>query len=282
MNLNENGKNEIRKMVEELVEKVPEGQKIKLPKDVLEDLIFYHIRDRWTVYTFPIWTGPFLRKIDLSEIEFTRNHDRPCSLYFDSEAFNGILKSFNTSLIKLSKDTPKIDFSYTNIDVKDFFEALGKRKKMRNCNLEGIDLSSITIYLSDFTENRGAYDIRNGNNFKNTGVRIITNSNERNKNDFSFSNLTGSILYREEYENAKKMVTSKIKSGFFDGCYYNGLLIEDGKIQVEDEEKIQNRKLELVQEYETFKEQKIEDVRANLERQIAEFENEKQDGKGRK
>jgi len=153
---------------------------------------------------------------------------------------------------------------------------------MRNCNLEGIDLSSITIYLSDFTENRGAYDIRNGNNFKNTGVRIITNSNERNKNDFSFSNLTGSILYREEYENAKKMVTSKIKSGFFDGCYYNGLLIEDGKIQVEDEEKIQNRKLELVQEYETFKEQKIEDVRANLERQIAEFENEKQDGKGRK
>jgi hypothetical protein len=66
MKLNEHSKNELRKEIEEAVKRVPDGQRIHLDKELLDDLIFFKIKDKKGVTVkFPIWTGEFLRKIDL-------------------------------------------------------------------------------------------------------------------------------------------------------------------------------------------------------------------------
>lgn len=73
MRLNKEGKTELRKVIEEKLAQVPYGQRVHLDKEVLEQLLFDEIvynKNTGATVKLPIWSGDFLRKIDLSEISF--------------------------------------------------------------------------------------------------------------------------------------------------------------------------------------------------------------------
>ena len=70
--LNKESRNKIRKIIIEQLKEVPEGEKIKLDIKLLDDLIFfkYYDKEMEQQIKIPIWTGVFLRKLDLSELSF--------------------------------------------------------------------------------------------------------------------------------------------------------------------------------------------------------------------
>ncbi len=80
MKLNSTGKREMREFIEKQLEKVPEGFRIHLDKELLDELLFEKVTSKLAkgyanegedvVAKFAVWSGPFLAKIDLSEISF--------------------------------------------------------------------------------------------------------------------------------------------------------------------------------------------------------------------
>lgn len=73
MRLNRRSKDELRKLIEEELKKVPNGYRIHLDKELLEDLLFettIYDREKGYVLKLPIWTGEFLSKLDLSDVSF--------------------------------------------------------------------------------------------------------------------------------------------------------------------------------------------------------------------
>ena len=75
MQLNETAKNELRKLIEEKVAQIPDGERIHLDKDLLDSLLFYklYLQKSKETIKIPIWSGDFLSKIDLSEISFDKS-----------------------------------------------------------------------------------------------------------------------------------------------------------------------------------------------------------------
>lgn len=73
MNLNKKAKDELRNLIEARLKEVPEGNRICIDKELLEDLLFdstfYDNELKLQVKT-PVWSGKFLQKIDLSMVSF--------------------------------------------------------------------------------------------------------------------------------------------------------------------------------------------------------------------
>ena len=250
MKLNEHSKNELRKEIEEAVKRVPEGQRIELPLDLLDDLIFLKIKDKKGVTVkFPIWTGEFLRKIDLSEISFENVY-----MGFINSDF---VKNFDIDVFKLCDEYsipfiyPRndeigrfydIDFSFTNIqlDFSKFYAPL----YMINVNFEGVDLSNSNLHLLKYLDNC---------NFSNTKLTLLPKIDDILGCDFSNNDLsnvefdltcciengmpngftnTGAKL-KCDLEDLNKFnlydLDLFISYGSFDGCYLNGDLVDNKK-----------------------------------------------------
>ena len=74
MKLNKKDKDEFRNKIIELLKEVPEGQLVQIDKDILEGLLFETItvsEENNIQAKLPIWSGEFLSKIDLSQVDFT-------------------------------------------------------------------------------------------------------------------------------------------------------------------------------------------------------------------
>ena len=164
--LNETQKNDIRRAIENRLKEVPEGMHLKLDKDLLEDLLFYKTGPDTKI---AIWTGPFLRKLDLSKVSFD-------GAIFDYDYYNGIFR-YNSQALKLylinsigyspeevdklcSHETPRLmdiikkhiaDFSNTNVNI-DFTKCnKGTSKNIQKCNFSYVDLSASKISESGLT-----------------------------------------------------------------------------------------------------------------------------------
>ena len=188
MKLNEEGKNKLRRLIEEQLVNVPDGQRIHLDKEILEELLFETIvykKETGESLKLPVWSGNFLRKIDLSEVSFENvswgiqynSYEIGCTVYDDLNIDEDIVEKFESSYSRNSI----VDFSFTNanIDLNSSFES----KKLGylcigGCNFSGIDLSktNITPY-SEF------YDV----NFSYTGFNISNAANYYN-NRINFFN----------------------------------------------------------------------------------------------
>lgn len=163
-------RNELRKKILKELENVPEGTRIKLDKKILDQLIFFKFKDTKTKEQrkIPVWTGEFLRKLDLSELSFENAYlyayvsnayedGKPQQvpeegykkMFFndnniteeDSKAFRDEYTKCNDE--KILKGLYAFDFSYTNI--KPDFSSMETNNYwtlcISGCNFEGVDLS---------------------------------------------------------------------------------------------------------------------------------------------
>ena len=208
MKLNNKAKDELRLEIEKRLEQVPEGTRIHLDKDLLEDLLFdvlYNEDEPEDHYIkLPVWSGEFLSKIDLSEVSF--NHllagfpgvdmlDCEMECMVDRNIYSAeIAKYYDYSLIG-DKKTLKPKYSkqviYKNINAK--FDSETYHTIFTNIDFEGTDLSNYNATTSDFYSKNC--------NFKNTGLQI----------NFDYMN--------------NDIFVDLILAGKLDGCYLNGMLI---------------------------------------------------------
>ena len=68
MNLSKESKDELRTIIKDNLKNIPDGQQIHLNKDILEFLLFDEIvvnQEKNLKMKIPVWSGEFLRKIDL-------------------------------------------------------------------------------------------------------------------------------------------------------------------------------------------------------------------------
>ena len=130
MNLSKESKDELRTIIKDNLKNIPDGQQIHLNKDILEFLLFDEIvvnQEKNLKMKIPVWSGEFLRKIDLSEVDFT---DVSWQVFSDSNIRLEEIEcddDFNIKImiIKENNKNYTINYSYTNavIDLTKSFEA---------------------------------------------------------------------------------------------------------------------------------------------------------------
>ena len=192
------GREKLRKNVEELLKTIPDNKKIQLPNETLEQLLFEEVivnkKDNIRV-KFPVWSGKFLRKLDLSRVDFknvtwdalsfifsNESYQNPNNLllaelyevflsyppqpiYDNLEEFNDRLKNIK-SLKRLSGKI--VDYSYTNVSINlsDSFEQ--RYNARRNGSIEGCDFRGCDVYFSKMPRK---LDISNCN-FANSSINL--------------------------------------------------------------------------------------------------------------
>ncbi len=168
MELSERSKKELREKIIRLVNAVPNGQRLHLDKQLLEDLLFETVtldEKQGIIVKLPVWSGEFLRKIDLSEVDFTNVswdilgceedevefiiNSGPWAIYDKSvlEKISKIRKDMEKSLLK-SQTGYIVDYSWTNanVDLAKSFEAIHEKWiNISECNFTGVDLSQLDL-----------------------------------------------------------------------------------------------------------------------------------------
>jgi hypothetical protein len=73
MKLCRKDRDELRDEVVKLLNNVPFGKRISLDKDLLDELLFEEVllnKETGVKMKIPVWSGVFLRKLDLSDVNF--------------------------------------------------------------------------------------------------------------------------------------------------------------------------------------------------------------------
>ena len=187
MKLNKQSKDELRKEIIEQLKKVPNGQRVQLDKDLLEDLLFEVVtldKEKDIKVKLPIWSGEFLKKIDLSQVDYTNVSWGMLGggedyieeiIYFDLCDVGIEIDTTTMSILKkIEKDNSEcrqlpdgfaIDYAGTNarIDLSKSFEAIYENSlSIVDCNFAMIDFSKqdltnikrIFVYSSNLYETK--------------------------------------------------------------------------------------------------------------------------------
>lgn len=211
MKLNREGKVELRAIIEQKLEGVPDGQRVHIDKDLLEQLLFdtyieelgYGVTPDFVGKKVPVkyivWSGPFLSKIDLSEISFD---DVMWSIIYNIYAY--FAPGAEDHYVKAG--VQKIDLSNTNANI-DFSKSFGCKYAgplvwlyMGCCDFSNTDLSNNLIECID----------AESCNFSNTGLRVNLNTKDllvfcnSDLSGLDFSEYTvGEDFFRGEKINGK-------------------------------------------------------------------------------
>ncbi len=283
MKLNKKGRDELRILVEKELKQVPDGTRISLDKSLLELLLFETIiykRNPKGIVKLPVWSGPFLQKIDLSEVSF---EDVSWTLLgegensalgketFDQDCWQQFLCYYGKS------NNSRVEYSRTNIQV-DFNISweMKVRKELgvgiANCDFSYVDLSLVdTTYFrnirkSNFSNTnleleQSLKDIKSpifyytdlsGNNLGNFIIRLIDIVTKGGPLIGLGCNLSGTrisiLLEKDKFKDKKVQANLKtiLAGGDLDGCFINGKRV----ISLEEKKKIAQQKLK---EYEKFK-----------------------------
>lgn len=246
----------LRLGVQSMLESVPEGQRIDLEDpELLDQLLFDTYTERLTSFyknkfpncssdvkvKYPVWSGPFLSKLDLSKVDFENVMWNMA--YWQHELFDDTRNKF--------EGIKKIDYSNTNakIDFTKSFDAIldNGRWWLIDCDFSNVDLSNNEMSGDSVAEDT---------NFTNTGIRIrmdeevelfscILNGTELSPKSISLdrfmeleydgTNFTGTgldITYsdddavdKERRESNLEKLGAEIKAGNLTGCSVNGTKI---------------------------------------------------------
>lgn len=158
--------NEMRQELVEALASIPEGQKITIDADILKRLLFVTLttNDTKNIARIPVWTGEFLRKIDLSKISFDDVIWNPTNeIYLSKKLFGPsyqrIIDYFNAMdrpyHIDLSGTNASINFTKSFVANERYYLTRTKHteSKLTNdierCNFQGTDLSKSSAYFLD-------------------------------------------------------------------------------------------------------------------------------------
>ena len=249
----EESKNKLRGLIISELEQFEDGKRIFLPVDLIESLIF-----KKEPIKIPIWTGPFLRKIDLSKVDFT----------------DTCYRGKAGSIIKVDKDgnsskSMGIDLSYTNAII-DFSVHPFERNNViiDSCNFEGLDLTSASLKdhtkIIDSNFNCTSIHIKNfynlcirNSSFKNCDFSQASFPIENIRND-DINTAEGMINNCDLSGTGLKLIITKklgpfisgfnevLESGKLDGCDFEGIIINHDIHKTYDDvmKAIENRDLE--------------------------------------
>lgn len=188
MKLNKEGKNELRKIIEEQLKEVPEGKRIHLDKELLESLIFdtfpEKINDQWgdnagkcVKVKYIVWSGNFLSKIDLSEVSFD---DVMWHLDYDPDKYFIEGTKYHYDGIE------SVDLSNTNAIIL-FDESFDWKYIgclfISNCNFANVDLSYSQIICDSSINNCDFSNTDIGIDFGEITDSVISNT-DLSANDF--------------------------------------------------------------------------------------------------
>jgi len=169
MKINKQAKEEIRKVIEEQLQSVPLGERIRLDNELLDELLFEKVlinEEKGIVAKIPIWYGEFLRKIDLSHISFKNAVFGSLRAPFKKLMDEGVYEYICEIIFGPNGDwdcETKIDYSYTNanIDLSNLLcsNLLGSLY-LTGCNFKGLDFSNqnlnniqnIVMFYSDVSD----------------------------------------------------------------------------------------------------------------------------------
>ena len=212
----------LRKRLPNLLKYVPEGKKVKIEKDLLDDLIFFKGKTQdGKDIKYPIWTGEFLRKIDLKDLDFKnaifilplpyikakykkKKHKFLEELYdtilFEPYCFDG--KSAE-EFIKQYYHQESIDFSETNINI-DFNKLY--LKSLDLCDFHGVDLSHSNINAID----RENFD-KKSINLRHTNIKPVFSMGKVHV-DFSYNDFSDTTIKSYDDDIIQTIWMSNFKS----------------------------------------------------------------------
>lgn len=199
MNLNENSKRELRKKIIELTKKVSYDKRIQVDKDTLDSLLFItFVNENNLECKVPVWTGKFLRKIDLSEISFE-------NVLFDFSALpkENLEEIFSVNYLDILYGNKfLIDLSYTNAKI-DFSKIIGSSSY--KCNFSHINLSN---------SNLDSLQVISQSDFSCTNIKRIPENAFLSGVNFKGNNLTNQEISANRF-------TINCHNGISD-CNFNG------------------------------------------------------------
>lgn len=267
-NLTLEGREEVRAYVEEKLKEVPEGKRMKLPKETLEKLLFEEVvlnQEKNIKIKFPVWSGDFLRKLDLSEVDFEDvTWDslkwKSCNIEYEDDDFeitnNLYSREFKKiyNLQRLNNDYI-VNYSGTNanIDLSLSFEfKYVSYFAMDNCDCSNCE----EVYFSDEVREKNSYfgncnlsnsklkipsniiisDIENVN-FENCDLsdciidltKIIDICEWDRKSRFNLKNTNATVIFDASNNKVNEIISfevlEELKKDSFVGCYVNGEFI---------------------------------------------------------
>lgn len=201
MKLNQSGKSELREVIEKELKDYEGDKRVKIDKNILEDLIFekdiaIFPDGRQIEVKYIVWSGPFLSKIDLSEVSFD-------NVEWNSSV--GYAKEYKTKYGKEKYQSCNINLSNTNIqiDFKKSFYALAypdKKIKVSSCNFTNVDLSKSNGNIISYIV---SCDLENTNIELNIDINESMDIYFSNLKGINLSNITLSMLVFYESNNSK-------------------------------------------------------------------------------
>ena len=203
MELIELKKNEIREDIEKLLQFVPEGERISFDSELLDELMFQKVvvsEEKGLMFKVPVWSGSFLRKLDLSQVSFEDVSFGNDTCIYDK--YLDVDKMRKVEAIMDEYYASEADYSGTNavIDLTKLFCSKHGFLSLSCCNLSGLDLSSYDL--------SGMKQVAFSScNVSNTGMRIPQNVELIGyDSDLSFLDLSNrtinGTLYFEDYNQA--------------------------------------------------------------------------------
>ena len=307
MELNKNDKNELRVKIEELLKKVPDGQRVKLDKSLLESLLFETVmvnKNSNEILKLPIWSGNFLKKLDLSEINFDNvswcilSDPLSAKEMVDKDTYNKLSKISSEYRILFSKSDMNYFVEYdgtnANIDLSKSYEALACGIiDINDCNfsdldfskcdfsnielirVNGSDLSCTKLVLSNNLSFDAKYSILDDIDLSDgdyviDGADFLRNMRwgdaNHNFSGCSLINTKANIELDMDYviKNNFKRELKEALEEAWDGCYINGKLFHNNY----DSDEILGRKRRILDEYRIMKNNIFDSVTTTIDEQI--------------
>lgn len=292
MRLSDNDIKEMRLIIAEKLNQIPDDCRVPIAKDLLERLLFCSKKFQEAELTakFPVWSGPFLNKIaNLTDISFDGIVLDPLNPAYknifsasDIEAILTIYKNMQGSLIKYGETNITIDIA------RSFTTLYYQYQKSKNPNIEKPILTSVDLSGTRLTADKKPCIINNyfsliyDSDLSYSGAKIsmsentaIKYSNLKGLNLTNYmlncrvlreSGLNNIVLYRTNLadtgltiitdnldDEAKEALKEAIKSGHLEHCTVNKVLIASPKER--EIERIRQK-----QAYEAYKKSILETI----------------------
>lgn len=271
----------LRERIKKYLETYCDYEKLTLPKELLECLLFevieVKIKGKWYVVRVPIWSGEFLSKVDLKEISFKDvlwNYDICIAL-------NGVFELLTKAILKIRSTNPvyapfpyEICYANTNaqIDLAESFlfnfgKSAGIQKydgliSVAHCNFAdtyvkiGEEVKAIQFLYSSFSKSKifipniGRLTIRNSDLSENDLSHLCINglSNHFYGTNFRNSGINISLnpseleSYLEINEELLKKMFITMLNDYFVGCNVNGNYLNSHKDEEDNLKLILRRK----------------------------------------